>query len=669
MNGTTPFPNALGMSLQPIPAGEFDMGSEGGDVDERPVHRVVITQAFWMAATEVTNAQYEQFDPTHRAFRGRRGLSGGDDEAAVFVSWHDAMAFCQWLSRREGRVYRLPTEAEWEYACRAGTTTPYHTGETLPEAFHRHQEADWNPHPVSLRVGQMPPNAWGLHEMHGNVEEWCLDTYGPYAAGRQVDPVGCGQGDMKVARGGSHNTELVFLRSANRLGTLPEDRHWNIGFRVVCGAMPATRPAPPPPLPEWARKVSDEPLRCPHPTDPSRPFFATPRPYVHIPDHSEGPLYDLHNHGPTVTWCDNGDLLAAWFSTRAERGRELTVAASRLRAGAEEWDAAVEFFKAPDRNMSGTSLFNDGQGTLFHVNGLDAGARWQNLALVLRTSRDHGATWSKPRFIQPEHQLANQPMSAMLRTGDGTLLQPCDAAWDGQGGTVLHRSEDGGATWQSPDPETPIPAWTEGGTGLRIAGTHAAVVELRDGRLLAFGRGDTIGGRMPCSLSSDAGRTWTYSASPFPPISWGQRLVLLRLREGPLLFCSFTDPCHVSDPAGLWIRDQTGGTFQGFGLFAAASEDDGQTWPHQRLLTEDKPGITLRWRGTPRRLFRDDGAATPGMACDLDACHAEPKGYLCGTQGPDGIIHVLSSVLHYRFNLAWLKAAPPARIPASKENA
>jgi sulfatase modifying factor 1 len=659
MNGITARSNSLGMTLMPIPVGAFSMGCDTGDFDERPAHRVVLTRPFLMAATEVTNAQYEQFDPAHRALRGKRGLSTEDDEAVVFVSWHDAMAFCRWLSQKEGRAYRLPTEAEWEYACRAGTTTAYHTGESLPTEYHRHQEADWNPHPVSLRVGRTPPNAWGLLEMHGNVEEWCLDTYGPYDAGTQTDPVGRDGGVMKVTRGGSHNTELVFLRSSNRLGTLPEDKHWNIGFRVVCAELPTAKPLPPVPPPLWAQAVNRAPARWQTATDAAQPYFAPPRRYVRIPPGSDGPLYDMHNHAPTVTWCDNGDLLAAWFSTRAERGRELTVAASRLRAGAEEWDAAAEFFKAPDRNMTGTSLFNDGSGTLYHLNGLEAGARWQNLALIMRTSRDSGATWSPPRFIQAEHQLGNQAMSAMIRTRAGALVQPCDAFWDGSGGTVVHISTDDGTTWSIPGAEAGPARWEDGAKGGRIAGTHAGVVELQDGRLLAFGRSDSIGDRMPRSVSYDQGRTWTYSASPFPPISWGQRLVLLRLREGPLLFCSFTDPCHTANPAGLWITDRPGTQRQVFGLFAALSEDDGQTWPYLRLVTEDKPGVTLCWQGTPTRHIRDDGAATPGMVRELDASHSEPKGYLCCTQSPDGIIHLLSSVFHYRFNLAWLRTSPP----------
>jgi formylglycine-generating enzyme required for sulfatase activity len=651
--------NSLGMRMLPIPAGSFDMGSADGDFDERPVHRVTIGRPFLMAVTEVTNAQYEQFDPAHRALRGKRGLSCADDEAVICVAWHDAVAFCNWLSRQEGQPYRLPTEAEWEYACRAGTTTPYHTGDTLPDVYHKHQEADWNPHPVSLRVGQTPPNAWGLHDMHGNVEEWCLDTYGPYPAAPQTDPVGCAQGDFRVTRGGSHNTETAYLRSANRLGTLAEDRHWLIGFRVVCGERPASRPLPAPAPARWAIEVRATAADWTPRPDAARPFFAPPQRFVHIPPKSDGPLYYMHNHAPSVTWCDNGDLLAVWFSTRAERGRELTIAASRLRAGAAEWDPAAEFFKAPDRNMTGSVLFNDGEGTLYHINGLEAGARWANMALVLRTSRDHGATWSHPRLIVPEHRLHNQPLSAMIRTRAGALVLPCDACRNGFWGTTVHVSRDGGATWFEPGANSAPPMFRAGETGGVIAGTHAGVVELADGRLMALGRSDAIDDRMPMSMSSDMGRTWTYTASPFPRLHWGQRLALTRLREGPLLLCSFTHSLDTENPSGIDVTDTSSATRKVFGLFAALSEDDGQSWPYRRLVTEDKPGVTMRWIGTPIHKIEADGAASPGLIRDLDASHAEPKGYLCCTQSPDGMIHLLSSMMHYQFNLAWLRSRPP----------
>lgn len=624
--------NSLGMCLVRIDAGRFAMGQADGDYDERPVHEVHITQSFWMASTPVTNAQYEQFDPAHRRYRGVCGLSCEDDEAAVWVSWHDAAAFCAWLSEREGEPYRLPTEAEWEYACRAGTATAFHTGDVLPEVYHRHQQEDWHPTPVPLHVGQMPPNAWGLHDMHGLVEEWCRDWYGPYVAESQIDPLGRADGEFKVTRGGSHNVEVQFLRSANRLGTLPEDKHWLIGFRVVKGALPASKPLPVPAPQAWAVGVAQETSSWPV-RDPERPYFEGPISFVRRPDRPEQvPMYG-HNHCPSITWCDNGDLLAIWFSCQRERGREMTILASRLRRGSEQWDLPAEFFNAPDRNMTGSALFNDEKGKLYHFNGLEAAGMWANLAVTMRTSVDNGATWSKARLIEPHHQPRNQVISGTSRTRDGVLIQPCDAVYGSDGGTALHLGRDDGLTWSDP-----------GGT---IAGIHAGVVELRDSNLLAFGRGDTIEGRMPLSCSNDMGGTWRCGPGPFPPIDGGQRLVLMRLREGPLLFVSFTDSSDKrNDPRwpsvdGMEFKDALGVAFRGYGLFAALSFDEGETWPVRGLIT---PGHEVK--------ELDGGAWTRNFV--LDAAHAEPMGYMAATQSPDGIIHLISSALHYRFNLAWI---------------
>ncbi len=254
------FTNSIGMKLVRIEPGSFVMGQDGppadyqtvlhadrcdqADWDERPSHRVTITTALHIATTEVTNAQYRQFTPGANP-------DGKDDEAVVFVSWHDAMKFCEWLSAKERRPYRLPAEAEWEYACRAGTTTYFHTGDRLPDGFQKWKfndklvkrffskagkfppdYRDW-PAEAPLRVAQTPANAWGLFDMHGNVEEWCLDWYGPYEAGEQVDPVGPVDGDFRVTRGGSHSDFTRMLRSANRSGRLAETASIQIGFRVA----------------------------------------------------------------------------------------------------------------------------------------------------------------------------------------------------------------------------------------------------------------------------------------------------------------------------------------------------------------------------------------------------------------------------------------------------
>ncbi len=632
------FVNSLGMKFVRIEPGSFLMGSaEGGDFDERPVHRVTISQAYYLGVTEVTNAQYERFDAKHRALRGKLGVSQAVDEAVVFVSWHEAVAFCRWLSELEGRPYRLPTEAEWEYACRAGTATAYHTGPALDDpAFHKNVGRYEIPPPVSLAVGRTLPNAWGLYDMHGNVEEWCLDWYGPYEAGPQVDPAGRAHGDFRVTRGGSHSTTLEYLRSANRSGTLPEDKSWLIGFRVALGVMPQSKPLPPPPPPLCQRPCEAKSPPQPAAIDPSRPYFVGPRVYVKIPPGSDGPLFSRHNHDPAIVECPNGDLLAIWYTCRTEPGRELALAASRLRRGAAEWDPASPFWDAPDRNDHAPALWSDGK-RLYHFCGLSAAATWGNLAVVLRTSDDSGFTWSKARLIAPEHGRRHQPVESVFRMRDGTLVLACDAVPGGRGGTALLMSRDNGGSWFDPGQGKPQPEFREGATGAWIAGIHAAVAELRDGRLLAFGRGDTIAGRMPQSISADGGHTWTYSASPFPPIGGGQRAVLLRLAEGPLFFASFASKMPLADAAGK-PREVSG-------LFAALSFDEGQSWPIRKLITDGGP---------PREM--DGGGNTGRFILSRDS--AEPRGYLSVCQDAQGVIHLISSRLHYAFNLAWLEEPP-----------
>ena len=653
--------NSLGMKMVLIQPGSFTMGSKTGDWDERPVHKTVISKPFHIAATEVTNAQYEQFDVHHKNLRGKLGFSKADDEAVVFVSWHDATAFCKWLSQKEGKPYRLPTEAEWEYACRADSTTAYHTGDTLPETFHKNVRNSWFPAPdrakagevVPLTVAQTESNAWGLYDMHGNVEEWCADWYGPYVSGEQTDPVGYVAGDFRITRGGSHSTLVTFLRSANRCGMLPDDKTWLVGFRVVLGAVSAGEPLPLPPEPLNRQKVSQQ-----IPPDATKgpghdgAYFKGPRPYVRIPKGSNGPLFSKHNHDPAIVECPNGDLLAIWYTCLTEPGRELGIAAARLRYGAEEWETASPFWDAPDRNDHAPALWADGKGTIFHFNGLSAAGTWGSLATILRVSTDSGATWSTASLINPEHGLRHMPVESVFATREGWMVLPCDAVPGGGGGTAIHISKDGGKTWKDPSADTSRPQFVAGGQGGSIAGIHGGVTQLEDGRLFAFGRGDNIDGHMATSVSTDMGRTWTYAASEFPAIGGNQRLVLMRLREGPLLFVSFTHdffkyrkdpekapPFQVTDAAGKLRRIS--------GMFAALSFDDGKTWPIRKPVTPGGPIQQLT------------NVVLTGTVL-LDDTHAEPRGYLSACQTPDGVIHVISSGLHYAFNLAWAKTPIPA---------
>ncbi|MHC4648756.1 MAG: formylglycine-generating enzyme family protein, partial [Planctomycetota bacterium] len=315
----TPLPSEALPSLESgYGGGYFDLLANG-DFDERPVHTVKISKPFYMGCFEVTNFQYEQYAFEHKLLRGKNGFSKNDDEAVVFVNWYQARAFCDWLSEKEGLPYRLPTEAEWEYACRAGTTNNFHTGDILGEEF-------INRNGRQLDVGRTLPNSWGLYNMHGNVEEWCHDWYGPYVDGTAIDPVGYTEGEIRVTRGGSHGTNAYYLRSANRMGTVPEDKHEFIGFRVVIGQMPETKPLPVPPKPGCQQDViqrsPDEIRKGP---DPDKPYFKGPRVFVRIPREAAGPVFAAHNHNPQIVACANGDLLVTWCTSVTERRREMTI--------------------------------------------------------------------------------------------------------------------------------------------------------------------------------------------------------------------------------------------------------------------------------------------------------------------------------------------------------
>jgi hypothetical protein len=191
-------------------------------------------------------------------------------------------------------------------------------------------------------------------------------------------------------------------------------------------------------------------------------------------------------------------------------------------------------------------------------------------------------------------------------------------------------SKDNGISWYNP------------GGGLNA--THPGVVELNDGRLFGMRRGGNIDGKMAQGISDDFGKSFVMSASRFPGIGGGQRLVLMRLRQGGLMLVSFTG--NRDDKPYMAIKDASGKMRDVTGLFAAISYDDGKTWPHIRLISDDKPDR--------------EGETRNGKKCTIGFTSAEPQGYMAACQGTNGIIHVVSSWNHYAFNLKWLETLPPA---------
>lgn len=244
-------PGDVEMKFQSIPAGTFRMGSRGYYDDEEPVHRVQITTPFYLGTYPVTQEQFVAFKPDHKNHFADR-----PNHPAESMTWHDAVAFCEWLSAvcadTLPRDYRatLPTEAHWEYACRAGTETEYYSGDGESALA----EVGWygGTKGSTQAVGQLEPNSFGLHDMHGNVDEWCVDAWDEHAYKHRVDgvcdPVSDGEADAdRVFRGGAWNYSPRICRSAFRYWRWSSDVSGRQGFRVclVAGPSPARRAAEP----------------------------------------------------------------------------------------------------------------------------------------------------------------------------------------------------------------------------------------------------------------------------------------------------------------------------------------------------------------------------------------------------------------------------------------
>ncbi|MDH7570825.1 MAG: formylglycine-generating enzyme family protein, partial [Armatimonadota bacterium] len=254
---TVVLPGGATMEMVWIPPGSFLMGTpdgeQGREPNEGPRHRVTLSRGFWLGKYEVTQHQWERVMGT-RPWEGEVYVGADPNCPAVYLSWDDATALAERVSAADSSAhYRLPTEAEWEYACRAGTDTPYSFGADVSRlgdyAWHGKNTFDVQEsyaHPV----GRKRANPWGLHDMHGNVWEWVQDWYGPYSAQPQVDPTGPTTGTDRVFRGGSFFYLASFARSGYRGFNQPRHRLFNLGMRLVREEGPrSTRRVSPPPAP------------------------------------------------------------------------------------------------------------------------------------------------------------------------------------------------------------------------------------------------------------------------------------------------------------------------------------------------------------------------------------------------------------------------------------
>ncbi len=586
-----PSVNSLGMKLLAIESGSFLMGTNSavpdelltntagvmskrpaeGDYDEAPAHQVTITQPFRIAESAVTADQFRRFRPEYRENPDYAPYATG-------LSWNDAVAFTKWLSAKEAKPYRLPTEAEWEYSVK------------------------------NLRTG---------------VAEWTMDWHGLYPGSPQTDPVGRAYGIAKVVRGGGLDYRKTkdpqerypaglpyFARPANRASMAPafaSPAH-PIGFRVVQAPMPQTAPLPyeAPFFQTAVKQSAPELTRGP---DPAQPYYHTRPLFPNLGDRSMravgwkiglAPGLGIAYHNSALQVCPNGDVIAAYYNTpKEENDPDQTILTMRLRYGSEEWDMPEPWPDFADAADAAPVFWNDTRDDdrklwMFWGSPRLLGAP----PFQYMTSADSGATWSAVQFPAlegPAGKFTPQPINSVVRGRDGAIYLPVD----GSGGTsVLFATRNEGKTWYD--------------TGGRTGGRHTTLVLGKDGSLIGLGGKNTnVDGFMPVSVSRDGGKTYRIDKTQFSPLASGQRPSVIRLASGRLFFVADSYQTRKPGPR----RE---------GAFVALSDDEGTTW-----RTRDLPRIST-------------------------------VGYVTATQGPNGMVHIVTSKnkpdLHIEMNEAWVLA-------------
>lgn len=617
--------SAGSIEMAQVPAGSFVMGAEAealppavvngfgvmstrpehGDFDEVPAHKVTITHGFSIATHLITIKQFQEFDPSYQGVVAYSNYAAG-------ISYQQAIAFCAWLTKKTGKPYRLPTEAEWEYAERAGTQTPFFSGDTPPARDEK--------------------NAWGVVMGEGSPE-WVADWYGPYEAGAQTDPTGPLHGYFRVVRGGgldfrkSKPGEMVpamapyFMRSANRASMAPsyQSKDGNIGFRVVQAPMPVEHSAPASDYFFWT-DVKQTPVDGTEGPDPAKPFYRVHDLFPNLGGKSMPDLgwrvglargLGVNYHNSAIQVLSNGDVVAAYYNTpNKEDDPDQTVMVMRRRAGAEDWDMPEPWPAFADAACAAPVFWND-HGHLWLFFGFPRLIGAPPFAYT--TSDDNGATWAQvefPHFTAPIGRYVSQPINSIVRAKDGTIYIPTDSTGrdaDGNGSiSTVWATRDNGKTWYD--------------TGGRTAGRHTTIVMARNGDILGFGgKNSSIDGRMPLATSADGGKTWVKSKTPFDPLDSGERPSVIRLALGRLLFVADFNPNHEKH-----IHKD--------GAYVALSDDDGKTWKQKRLPADI---LTV--------------------------------GYVTATQGPDGMIHIATSknTVNYEIELneAWVLSDSEASTP------
>ncbi len=513
--------NSLGMIFIRIPPGTFAMGQGDGhriqdsgtlDYDEQPEHLVKISKAFYMLAAKVSDVHFQQ-----------SGLPG----SASDVRWNDASAFAQWLSNLEGREYRLPTEAEWEY------------------------------------VWESPR---GVQDMNGR--EWVQNWHGLYLNDGQVDPVGPSQGVLKVIRSDGQNRWSLPTNARYEPWQLPEAGP--CGFRLVLEDEPRGQPhvCPGPFCQAAVKQSTAHALQGP---DSNIPYFtvrfALPIPPDNVTDGLASmlgcdPTATHHNHSPGFEILPNGDAFAVWFTGGSEVGPEVRFVQARLRYGSDQWDMPELFYDM--KNMSTTSglLWTERDGTVRFFGGGRIEGK-EKRPFVMAVSNDNAATWTlrRPYFPIPATDFEAQPVVNAWRQDGDTIYTVTDG---GGGNSAVWRSTDNGVTWYD--------------MGGRTNGRHSTILPAgNSGELLSYGGKNTnIDGWMPYCRSYDWGATWPeVGPAPFAVLGSNQRPCMTRLANGKLVM--------VCDCQRRGDNYQPPGWSHGYGCLIAISDNNGLSWHFKKF--------------------------------------------------------------------------------------
>ena len=541
------------MDLAWIPAGTFLMGQRAGEQDaypnkETPQHRVNISCGFWMARTEVTKQQWRAEMGTS-LWAGRERAGDDDHTPAVFISWDDARAFVEKLTAQTGRPFRLPTEAEWEYACRAGTTSRFYWGDD-PNYEQINQAAWWRGNAFltadrhARPVGLMPPNPWGLCDMSGNVSEWCQDWHWFYGDGPDTDPVGPACAPHRVLRGGSWLTTPGQCRSSRRHHEVPSAKQSDIGFRVVCGDAPKP--------------------------EPGAPVFTN----VFVAGTEGVNTYRI----PSLLLGPDGSLLA-FCEARKESQADASPTDLVLRRsvdGGRSWLPTQVLFRGVGKEalMNPCPVVDQANKSILLLCERVNPAHPNHNEHFQLTSKDNGLTWSEPGNIGA--RVANYNDSFNFGPGigiqmrNGRLVIPgytgvMNAEMDEEWFSRALYSDDFGKSWTL-------------GPRVPQLSDECQVAELNDGKLMLNVRGNMGKSCRGVAISSNGGESWSdfrwdHALNECPcqasiiRYSWAGRGQKSRLL--------FANPDNKGEKFNVVERTR---------MTVRLSYDEGKTWPVKRLI-------------------------------------------------------------------------------------